>query len=134
MNLDSLSHEELVGILQKTLKYLGPKELEEITTIKTERVVVDHTKRKLMDALSLSDKTCNEISSKIREFLEVVLVAPVGSPRSFYVEKLYSIWKKFNSVEKALFTVLIIEYLTTILIHYKLKRRDEDDEFWQFKS
>ncbi|RLF96803.1 hypothetical protein DRN58_09420, partial [Thermococci archaeon] len=62
MNLDSLSHEELVGILQKTLKYLGPKELEEIATIKTKRVVVDHTKRKLMDALSLSDKTCNEIS------------------------------------------------------------------------
>jgi len=132
MNLDSLSHEELVGILEKTLKYLKPKELQEVATAK--RSVIDHTKKKLMDALSLSDKTCNEISSKIREFLEVVLVAPVGSPRSFYVEKLYSIWKKFNSVEKALFTVLIIEYLTTILIHYKLKRRDEDDEFWQFKS
>jgi len=132
MNLDSLSYEELVGILEKTLKYLKPEELQEVAT--TKRSVIDHTKKKLVDALSLSDKTCNEISSKIREFLEVVLVAPVGSPRSFYVEKLYSIWKKFNSVEKALFTVLIIEYLTTILLHYKLKRRDEDDEFWQFKS
>ena len=69
----------------------------------------------------------------MREFLEAVLTAPTGSLRSVYVEKLH-MWKKFNSVEKALFTVLIIEYLTTILIHYKLKRRDEDDEFWQFKS
>jgi len=131
MNFGNLSHEELVGILQKTLKYLGPKELEKVATIKTKRVVVDHTKKKVSDALSLSDEVFGDIFNKTREFLEVVLTAPVGSPRSVYVEKLHNIWKKFSSIEKALFTVLIIENLFKVLmmgsLYQELVKSEKDE-------
>ena len=132
-NFGNLSYEELVGILEKTLKYLEPEELEEIATIKTKRVVVDHTKKKISDALSLSDEVFGDIFNKTREFLEAVLTAPFGSPRSIYVEKLHNIWKKFSSIEKALFTVLVIENLFKVLTMTSLYRRlvsngkDEDE-------
>jgi len=135
MNLDTLSHEELVGIrvvgtklLQKTLKYLGPKELEEVATIKTKRAVVDHTKKKISDALSISDEVFNDIFSKTWEFLEVILTAPSGSPRSVYIEKLNSIWKHFTSIEKALFTVLALENLLKVMAMSILKQLGEENE------
>ena len=132
-NFGNLSYEELVGILEKTLKYLEPEELEEIATIKTKRVVVDHTKKKVSDAFSLSDEVFSDISNKAREFLKAVLTAPISSPRSIYVEKLHNIWKKFSSIEKALFTVLVIENLFKVLTMTSLYRRlvsngkDEDE-------
>ncbi|RLF96802.1 hypothetical protein DRN58_09415 [Thermococci archaeon] len=112
MNLDGLSYEEVVEILEKTLKYLEPEELQEV--VNSKRNMVNHAKKNFSDALS--NETFNKIYHPMREFLEAVLTAPTGSLRSVYVEKLHNMWKKFNSVEKAFFTVLVIEYLTTELL------------------
>ena len=50
MNLDGLSYEEVVEILEKTLKYLEPEELQEV--VNSKRNMVNHAKKNFSDALS----------------------------------------------------------------------------------
>jgi len=124
MDFGNLSHEELEGILQKTLKYLGPEELEEVVCIKPEREVIDHTKKKLSDALSITDETFDDIFNKSLDFLKILLTF-TNSSRSVYVENLHDMWKHFSSVEKALFAVLVVENLIKVMAGFVMHREEK---------
>jgi len=107
MDFTVMSHEELIGTLQKVASLLDGEKLEEVISEFTKvRRSLNHEAKDLTDALGITKDRLDEITS-----LAVGLVreALVTNTRSRKIEWLHLRWRQMSSIEKACVAVAAVE-------------------------